>query len=214
MAENNELLLNRTKNSLLKGIWKLKKVFSIVLTMLVLLACSSEDSSNEDKTDNQVNYDGTTYELSAGLEEVFQPDDNHSSSQINITNGEFYTTQVVLFGNLTWIWRAREASVWLYVNMYSPGTTEFSEGTFSFAPRETDEDDPALANTYFFKKGKFAIDLNNDGQIESDDNEFLEVIGGTMTLTQNGAVYTVTFNWTLENGVNATGSFTGDFNQV
>ena len=68
--------------------------------------------------------------------------------------------------------------------------------------------------TWFFKKGKFAIDLNNDGQIESDDDEFLEVTGGTMTLTTSDTFYTVEFNWTLENGVNTVGSFSADFDQV
>lgn len=98
--------------------------------------------------------------------------------------------------------------------MYSPGTAALSGGRFSYASRNTDEDDPALASSFFFKKGKFAIDLNNDGQIDSDDDEFLDVTGGTMTLTVSGAFYTVEFDWTVENGVNAAGSFTGDFDQV
>jgi hypothetical protein len=203
------------------------------MALVLLAACTDDDSAfdglvndgaetpatgpinNDGNTgSNQVNYGGQIYALSAGLEEVFRPDDNHSSSQLNISNGEFYSVQVPLMGQLKLIWRARNATVWLYVNMYSPGTAALSGGTFSFAPRNTNEDDPVLASSYFFKKGKFAIDLNGDGQIESDDEEFLNVTGGTMTLTVSGALYTVEFNWTLENGVNATGSFSGDFSQV
>ena len=112
-------------------------------------------STNDGNTDsNQVNYGGQVYTLSAGLEEVFRPDDNHSSSQLNISNGEFYSVQVTLMGQLDLIWRARNASVWLYVNMYSPGTAALSGGTFSFAPRNTDEDDPALARNLVFQERK------------------------------------------------------------
>ncbi|MFK7964918.1 MAG: hypothetical protein AB8C46_13225 [Burkholderiaceae bacterium] len=163
---------------------------------------------------NTVSYDGKTYPLSAGLEEVFRPDDNHANSQLNVTNGEFYSVQVPITGNLSLIWRARNASIWFYADVYSPGTGQLQGGTFSYVPRGTDEDDPALAQTFFFKDGKFAVDLNGDGSVKSDDGEFLTVTGGTITLEPSGAIYKVDFQFELENGQTARGSFTGDFAQV
>ncbi len=170
--------------------------------------------TGDDVASNTVSYDGKTYTLSAGLEEVFRPDDNHANSQLNVTNGEFYSVQVPITGNLNLIWRARDASIWFYADVYSPGTSQLQGGTFSYAARDTDEDDPALAQTFFFKDGKFAVDLNGDGSVKSDDGEFLAITGGTITLEPSGAVYKVDFRFELENGQTARGSFTGDFVQV
>ena len=163
---------------------------------------------------NQVLYGERLYSLRAGLEEVYRPDANHSNSQLNLTDGEFYSTQVTVFGSLNLIWRARDAAVWFYVDMYSPGTGGFRGGEFSYVPDDTNADDDRLANDFFFKDGKFAVDIDGNGTLDSDSGEFLNIIEGRMVIEQTGNVYKLDFTFILENGVKAIGSFTGDFAQV
>ncbi len=163
---------------------------------------------------NQVLYGNKLYPLRSGLEEVYKPDKHHSNSKLSVTNGTFYSVQVITFGNLDLIWRARNAVAWFYVDMYSPGTRRFRGGEFSYVPNNTDENNIGLANTFFFKKGKFAIDLNGNGKLDKRRGEFLKVVGGKIRITQSGNIYRFDFTFTLENGVKAIGSYTGDFAQV
>jgi len=179
----------------------------------LLFSCDSKSQIKAGKN-NKMMYGTKQYVLSKGIEEVFKLDDNHSSSRINITDGDFYHTQVTISGNLHWIWRAKNASVWLYVNMYSPGNGGLKDGLYVYKPRNTNENDPTLADTYFFKKGKIAIDLNNDGELESDNNEFIKIIGGTIKMKVLGDNYFLEFDLELDNDINVTGSFEGYFNQV
>ena len=192
------------------------KILALLIAFLGTVSCSddSSDESGKDDVKNTIKYGSESYSLTNGLEEVFKLDDNHSSSQINITNGEFYSTQVVISGNLNLIWRARNASVWLYVDMYAPGFEGLSSGTYAFRPKNTDEDDPALIDIHFFTEGKFAIDLNDDGNIESDDNEYIEITGGTIKVEVKGGEYLLELNLTLENNENVSGTFGADFDQV
>ena len=85
-------------------------------------------------------------------------------------------------------------------------------GRFNFA--SGDKDASFLKNKYFFPKGKFAGDVNGDGQVESKAGEFLKIVGGQIVVEKEGASYNIDFNFSLENGVTAKGSFLGDFKQV
>ena len=143
---------------------------------------------------------------------MFKPDDNHSNSEFSLTDGEFYSTQVVLFGNLDLIWRARDAKFWFYADMYSPGTDAFRAGTFTYMPPSTDEDDPSLSQQFFFKDGRFAFDLDENGDFE--DDEYLDVTGGTITLSDQTADYTFSLELTLENGKTIAGTYSGNFPKV
>lgn len=70
------------------------------------------------------------------------------------------------------------------------------------------------ANDSFFKDGKFAVDPNRDGSVETDDNEFPDTTGGTIVLEQSGDEYRLDFTFELENGIKVKGSYSGDFAQA
>lgn len=162
---------------------------------------------------NQLGYNGRRYPLRAGLEHVFRPDKHHANSRLHLTNGEFYSTQVWLSGNLNLIWRARRASAWLYVDMYSPGRKRFRGGKFVYVPNRTNENSNSLKNKFFFKKGKIAIDTNRNGKL--DKGEFLKVTGGMIGVKRLGTRrYRFDFYFNLENGTRAAGSYTGRFPKV
>ena len=104
--------------------------------------------------------------------------------------------------------------MWIYVNVYSPGFNGLTDGTYIYKPRSTDKNDPSLADVQWFKKGKVAVDLNNDGEIESKDDEYLDITGGTIKVKVTGDEYTIDFNVKLENRETAVGSIKDDFDQI
>lgn len=214
----------RTAKQSLKTTNQRTMKFVYYISMLVIIAflsCSNNSDSPDDDasgSNNSIKYANKDYKLSKGLEEVFKiqqtKGDKHSGSQLNITDGEFYQTQVSISGNLNWIWRTRKANIWMYVKMYAPGFDGLTDGTYIYKSRSVDKRDSEVENNHFFKQGKVAIDLNNDGEIESDDNEYIDITGGTISVKVTGKIYIVDFNVKLENGESATGSFEGDFDQV
>ena len=164
--------------------------------------------------DNSVNYGGQEYQLTHGLEEQFrfrtvQGNDTHRSSQINIANGEFFST--ILLSPSAVIWRPRAATVWLRASIHTPGPGDFTSATFTYEPDSTDEDGPTVAGRNFFQDGSFGIDINNDGAIESADGESLDITGGRINISKSGEIYSVSFDISLENGVDVSGAFSGDF---
>ena len=162
---------------------------------------------------NELWYGEMVYPVSKGLEEVFKKHPNHSASQLNITDGEFYQTQVSIMGNLNYIWRAKDASVWLYVKMYAPGSKGLTTGTYTIKPNKTDIDLPSLANTTFFKKGKIAIDLNKNGKLDKGV-EYFKIIDGSINVEVEGVRYMTEFDVQLGNGENVKGRFKKNFVQV
>jgi hypothetical protein len=101
--------------------------------------------------------------------------------------------------------------VWLRASIHTPGPGEFTSATFTYEPESTDEDGPAVAGRNFFQDGSFGVDINNDGAIESADGESLDITGGTIAISKSGEIYSVSFNISLENGVDVSGTFSGDF---
>lgn len=163
--------------------------------------------------DNRLTYENDTYTLVKGIEELYKKDVNHSSSQLNFTDGEFYQTQVWISGNINLIYRARKASIWVYVDLYAPGDKGLTSGSYKFMPRRTDENTPELADTHFFKKGKLAIDLNKNGKLDKKI-EFFTITEGAIKLEVLGKQYALQFSFVLENGAKVTGNFTTDFDQL
>lgn len=190
----------------------LKKNLFLLVALLGLLSSAAGQSSTS-TGNNTLTYGTSNYKMTKGIEEVFKKRENHSASQLNITDGEFYQTQVWISGNLNYIWRARKASVWLYAKMYAPGTNGLTTGRYEYRANNTKEDNPAMANTHFFKKGKLAIDLNTNNKFDKDI-EYLQITGGTIDLTVSGDAYMLELNVTLANGEKVSGSFTADFDQL
>ena len=80
-----------------------------------------------------VSYAGQIYPLSNSIAEVFRPSDNHWTYELNVSDGEFYSTQLLILGSIRNVWRPRAATVWIRADMFSPGFEEFQAGTFAYA---------------------------------------------------------------------------------
>lgn len=101
----------------------------------------------------------------------------------------------------------------LFSLIYAQGCNRLTSGTYTFRTRNTDEDTTSLANTHFFKKGKFAVDLNRDGKLKSANNEFLKITGVIIEIEVESGVYTIAYDLKLENDEVVTGTFSKGFDQ-
>lgn len=186
----------------------------------LLVGCSGSGSSSDSpgQSGDYLNYGGQSYSLRTGLDVAYKPSDHHSKSELALTDGSFYQFQLIFISSFTpvWVWRARGGSVWIRGDFLSPGTTTdgLRAGTYVYQSEDVDENSQALADVFFFNDARMGVDINNDGYIESDDNEFLDVVGGTVTLTESGTRLIVEFSVQLENGVSVSGSYSGDLAHV
>ena len=179
---------------------------------LTLVAFDRQSAANRIPA-NSVVYNNRLYKITAGLEEVYRPTDYHTHSELSLANGEFYSTQINnVYGSTNLVWRPRGASFWLYAEMYSPGTSGLSGGTFGYAPADIDEDDPSFARQFFFKKARFVLDTNRNGDF--DDTEYLDVVNGRIAVSGRSHSYTLSFDLSLENGQRTVGTFSGRFPPV
>ena len=172
---------------------------------------------------NSLSYSGTAYLLTHGFEEAFRfrptrPGDpttvldTHVTSQFEVADALFSITQIIVSGNTISIARPNDASVWLRADVHSPGGEGFETATFEYRPDSVDERGPEVSGIFFFNEAAFGIDTNGDGRINSDDNEFIDVTGGTITVARMAnTTASMSFDLTLADGTTLTGSFQGTF---
>lgn len=177
----------------------------------------SEPVEQTEPTSNSLSYGGVVYQLTHGFEEVFefrpqQSGDTHLTAEFEVADAPF--VQTIIDGTLvnTVLWRPNDATVWLRADLHSPGGDGFESATFTYEPDSTDEQGPLVDGVFFFNEGRFGVDTNQDGSIETESNEFFDVVGGTISVDRMGNFNArMSFDITLEDGVDVTGSFTGSF---
>lgn len=197
----------------MKNLHITNKLYCLIILFAILNLQLVNGQQSDSTRNNEFQYNGKKYPVSEGLEEVFKKRNNSSGSQLNISDGKFYQTQVWLSGNLTYIWRPKNASVWLYAKLYAQGSKGLTSGNYTIKPDKTDTRNPTTADLPFFIKGKCAIDLNNNGKLEKG-TEFFKVIDGKITLNAEGKIYSVEFELKLSNGRIIKGNIIKDFTQV
>jgi len=164
-----------------------------------------------------LNFGGTTYALTTGFEETFRyrPDsgDNHSQAEMSVADDVFliFIFQPIGLSPGFTTWSPAEETVWLRADLFAPGGNGVVTGTYNYVPDSTDDESASLIGQSFFQDGHVHVDINGDGEIEDDDNEKLEITGGTITIERLGNTTRMTFNVTLENGVPVSGSYEGSF---
>ncbi|ALJ05472.1 hypothetical protein APS56_10235 [Pseudalgibacter alginicilyticus] len=87
--------------------------------------------------------------------------------------------------------------IYLHLGLFSEGTESFRAGTFPFY----DSDDIEAAPEFVFPYGDVTFDGDN----------YFEIVGGTVTVTQNGDLYTLSGQLILENDDVVTVSYSGEF---
>ena len=174
--------------------------------------------SNEPIGDNFLSFGGVIYPLRNGLEGMSRSDlESHQASFFRLADVPF--RQVILHGDINQFpityWVATGASVRLSAQLYSPGRAGnpgVDSGTYTFEARETVDLGPEVTGRFLFNEVSFGVDIDNDGEIDRDANEVIDVTGGTITLTriiEDRAL--VTFDLILANGVSVTGMLETNF---
>ena len=174
--------------------------------------------------DNQLSYGGVVYPLTEGFEARGRSRnarlESHKSSNFRVANAPFERIQLINNVAATFpitYYSAVRATTKLSADLYSPfvpeGTIGADSGTFTFEAQDNvEEPGPEVAGRSFFNDVSFGVDIDNDGKISNDDGEFIDVTGGTFSLTRiNDRRSLVTFDLTLANGVSVTGSFENEF---
>ncbi len=168
---------------------------------------------------NSLSYGGVVYGLTHGFEEQFsfrpvQRGDTHSASNFDVADAKFELVTILANGltpTLT-IWRPNDANVWLRATLRHPGEERFTSAIFSYEPNSVDENGPSVAGRSFFNEGSFGIDINQNGSIESEDGEFIDITAGTISVERLlGNNARMSFDVTLANGENVNGEFQGLF---
>ncbi|MBP0905612.1 hypothetical protein ACFSKN_10425 [Mariniflexile gromovii] len=89
-----------------------------------------------------------------------------------------------------------EIPFYIYMDLYSKGTESFRTGTFEFYNSEDIEGAPDFVFAY--------------AELRVDNGDYIEAVGGTITVTKNGDIYTISAQITLENDEVVTVSYSGE----
>jgi len=163
---------------------------------------------------SSINYEGVAYPLTHAIERPFNPipspGDSHLGAEYKFADAEFFIIPVpVGSGGVINIWEPAGETVQLKADIYHPGTEPFGSAEFRHVPDSVDEQDSEVAGVAFFNDARLRVDINQDGTVEGDD-EFIDVIGGTINITRLGnSVNRVSVNLDLANGTVVTGFYEG-----
>lgn len=193
---------------------------SLVLSNGSTLSCERQPTQPANPPtapgNNSLSYGSVVYSLTHGFEEEFsyRPDqfgDTHLTSEFSVADAPF--VQTIIDGALltTVLWRPNGASVWLRADLHSPGGDGFQSATFSYVDNSVDDQGPLVADRFFFNEGRFGVDVDENGSIDSESGEFIDITGGTITVDRLDGAVRMSFDVTLANGVDVVGSFSGSF---
>jgi len=183
--------------------------------MVGLLSCSKDDGDDV-SAGSDIVFDGKTYAMVDGLISdygSYEPidggsPDTHYNYDFDIIDAELVT--ITESDGSTYQGPAANTTIHVYVELFSPGTSTFNAGTFTYM-----SDDAAtaadIAGKFFFFGGE--VELDTDGVENGDlDGPEYEINGGTVTVTgTNKDDFALTFDVTTSGGKTLTGSYSGDF---
>lgn len=180
------------------------KFIALLATLVLFFTSCKKDKDDEPATTSTFAIDGKSFTLTTGFI------DDYGSSGVDTDthyNYDFY----MLDGTLnTTTGGYQNIKVALYFELFSPGTTNFKVGKFNFIDSDDINTDADVANKYYFEYADAYFDL--DGDNTDDENEFFEVIGGSITVsggTNNN--YTVDIDVTLNDNKTIKAKFTYTF---
>ncbi len=197
---------------------KYSKMLTLALGVIVisfLSSCSKDDS--DDLVTNQISFDGKTYTMVGGLIEDYgsgSPADNSNSD--THYNYDFTIADVAFqqftdeFDDIEY--NATNATFGVYVELFSPTTTSFEVGTFSFITESQSDILASIEGNYFFSAAEAYIPT---GTVDADGDpvytEF-EATGGTVTVSGSGPTnFTITYDLQFSGGKTLTGTYNASF---
>lgn len=175
-----------------------KLLYSIfALGLLATVSCKDDDDvvpTPEPLPTNAVAYKGKNYSFDNGAIIDWGSWENHYNYDFFLTDGEMD------FENQT----ALGATVMLYAELWSPGTENFSTGTFSY------EDSENTTGKKFFETVVVVMDTNNNGELDEADDQ-LTAKAGTIKVSGSGTNYALEMDITLSNDQSLKGTYNGAF---
>ncbi len=202
-----------------------RDAFNAVVNSSAIFACQRMGQRGEptgpDAGTNSLSYSGAVYPLTDGFEQVFSfsPErrgDTHQTSQFDVADAGFrpLLIDVGVFDSLL-IWRPDFATVWFRADLHSPGEADFTSATFQFESDDVDENGSEVAGRFFFNEATFGVDLDGVDGIDSDTDEFIDAVAGTITAIRgDGEQVTMSFDVSLEDGTTLRGNYSGSFPSV
>lgn len=173
-----------------------------VAAALLMAGCSSSDSdgtatgfvSDDSAGDGAISDDGTgagglryagaVYQPTNGISDVIVDSHGHYRVDVQVSDGRFQIGTYSLFGILYTYWFAVGDSVLFTADLYGASRTALTPGRYEFAevPRIRNEE---LNGQSVFSQSVFGLDFNGDGDV--DDNERLDVVGGSIDVSGSDA---------------------------
>lgn len=198
-----------------------KKSFRFICFAYVLASCIVSCDSSEDNMDipitgqnNTLVHDGQSFGFDKGLLLNRGASGNHYNVDVKITDGVFTPVDIYIGTIPITYWYFGGDTVRLDLELYAPGRTEFNTGTFNYTALSEDdiEDVPNLANEFLFLDSEVGLDLNGDGEVDTETgSELFAVTDGTITVEGNFPDFRIAFDLELENGQSVNGNFQTEF---
>ena len=193
----------------MKNVLNLKFILLLAISSAFLMGCEKDDD-DEKSGNNTVVYNGTTYTIKDGLvndygafDPIDQGENTHYNYDFVVVDDEL--VQYTEDGYTFWEADTTNASIfYIYAELFSPGTSSFQTGTFTFKDYEA-----ATAENI---DGEFFFTDAYVGFVKyGDDEEGYEATGGTIKVSGSNLNYTIEYDLTLPNSKTAKGSFSGTF---
>jgi len=171
----------------------------LFLAGIFILSCNKDDD-DDNAPKNNVSFDGETYELSSGFLEFYgQNDDNSADFDVILASSEivYDETEDEFTGT-------GEA---VYLDLNSPSLTELAAGTYSYDGLYYSDPEAIRQPNTFVDAGLFLnynVATENGAIYYSDENST-----GTVVVAKSGSTYTITFNFTVDEGKEVRGKFEG-----
>jgi len=169
----------------MKKLFQLAFLICSILGFTVLISCGDdgEDGSNPN---GNTEFDFGDYNISGGAVYDYGDDGTHYNYDFDLFDGTLDTSEDTFSGTL-----------FLYVELFSLGTTGFQDGIFEYYGG-TDFSDVEEKN--YFTTLRLSYDGNDNGRLYSTNDEFEEDItlipsSGSITVSDNGNNnFTLAFN--------------------
>ena len=181
-----------------------------------IMSCSKDDAAETVATENDMVFDGKTYTVVDGLISdygSYEPldggsTDTHYNYDFDVVDAPLVT---ITDDGETYLGAGDGTTFHVYIELFSPGTSAFQAGTFSYMNEDGNPTAADIEGKFFFFAGE--VELDSDGVENGDlDGPEYEINGGTVTVTGTSASnYSISFDVTTSGGKTLTGSYSGTF---
>lgn len=170
---------------------------TLVLGLLATTSCEGDEVKTpapEPLPTNAVTYNQKNYPIDNGTIIDWGSFEDYYNYDFFLTDGELDLENETAEG----------ASVMVYAELWSPGTENFSNGTYTFIENGGSQGKPFFDNVFV------VTDTNNNGELDENDDQ-ITVKAGTFKVSGSGTKYSIEVDATLTNDKTLKGTYSGTF---